>query len=65
MSGSVTLKNAVNGLAKRSAAASSRCRSLPASRARTVTTTKLMLNMMCAIRIVANPSLKPRIPNGP
>ena len=42
--------------APRSIAASSRRRSKPASRALTVTTTKLMLNMMWAIRIVWIPS---------
>ena len=52
MSGNVTLRKVVSSLAPRSIAASSRWVGKPASRARTVTTTKLMLNMMWAIRIV-------------
>ena len=52
ISGNVTFQNVVHSFAPRSIAASSRWRSKPYSRARTVTTTKLMLNMMWAIRIV-------------
>ena len=52
MSGKVTLRKVVSSFAPRSIAASSRCTGKPASRARTVTTTKLMLNMMWAMRIV-------------
>ena len=55
ISGSVTRMNVWKPLAPRSCAASSRLRSNPISRDRTVTTTKLMLNMMCAIRIVVKP----------
>src|SRR5919106_6448599 len=59
--GSVTRANVVQGVAPRSIAASSRCRSKPTSRARTVTTTKLMLNMTCAKRIVQKPRATPRL----
>ena len=52
ISGNVTFQNVVHSFAPRSIAASSRWRGKPDSRARTVTTTKLMLNMMWAIRIV-------------
>ena len=52
MSGKVTFQNVVHSLAPRSMAASSRWRGKLASRAFTVTTTKLMLNMMWAIRTV-------------
>ena len=52
ISGKVTFQNVVHSFAPRSIAASSRWRSKPYSRARTVTTTKLMLNMMWAMRIV-------------
>ena len=52
ISGKVTLRNVVSSFAPRSIAASSRWVGKPDSRARTVTTTKLMLNMMWAIRIV-------------
>ena len=55
ISGKVTFQNVVTSLAPRSIAASSRRRSKPGRRAFTVTTTKLMLNMMWAIRIVVNP----------
>ena len=46
MMGSVTLKNVVFGSAPRSPAASSRDRSIPATRARTVIATNEMQNMM-------------------
>ena len=52
ISGKVTLRNVVSSFAPRSIAASSRWVGKPDSRARTVTTTKLMLNMMWAMRIV-------------
>src|SRR5689334_1916493 len=55
ISGSVTLRNVTHSFAPRSIAASSRCLSKPTSRAFTVTTAKLMQNMMCAIRIVQKP----------
>jgi hypothetical protein len=50
--GKVTFQNVVHSLALRSIAASSRCRGKPCIRAFTVTTTKLMLNMMWAMMIV-------------
>ena len=62
MSGNVTFQNVVHSLAPRSIAASSRWRGKPCIRARTVTTTKLMLNMMWAMRIVWMPSGKSRPP---
>ena len=52
ISGRVTLRKVVNSSAPRSIAASSRERSKPAIRARTVTTTKVMLNMTWAMMIV-------------
>ena len=52
MSGNVTFQKVVHSLAPRSIAASSRWRGNPCSRAFTVTTTKLMQNMMCAMTIV-------------
>ena len=58
MSGKVTFQNVVHSFAPRSIAASSRWRGKPCIRARTVTTTKLMLNMMWAMRIVWSPSGK-------
>src|SRR5919106_5234419 len=63
MSGSVTRTNVVHGFAPRSMAASSRWRSKPTTRARTVTTTKLMLNMTCATKIVQKPRATPRLRN--
>ena len=57
ISGSVTLVNVVSSFAPRSIAASSRWRSNPIRRAFTVTTAKLMQNMMCAIRIVQKPNV--------
>ena len=55
ISGKVTFQNVVSSFAPRSIAASSRRRSKPGRRALTVTTTKLMLNMMWAMRIVWKP----------
>src|SRR5436190_22236835 len=55
MIGSVTLKNVVRGSAPRSPASSSRDRSIPETRARTVIATNDTQNMMCASRIVMNP----------
>ena len=55
MSGNVTFQNVVSSLAPRSIAASSRWRREAGQPGLTVTTTKLMLNMMWAIRIVMNP----------
>ena len=55
MSGKVIFQNVTSSLAPRSIAASSRLRSKPDSRALTVTTTKLMLNRMWAMRIVVKP----------
>ena len=46
----------MNGVAPRSAAASSMLRSKPIRRERTTTTTKLIENMMWAIRSVVKPS---------
>ncbi len=63
MSGSVTLRNVVHSLAPRSMAASSRWRSKPIRRAFTVTTAKLMQNMMWAIRIVQKPKTTFRLRN--
>ena len=60
ISGSVTLVNVVSSFAPRSIAASSRWRSNPIRRALTVTTAKLMQNMMCAIRIVQKPNVMKR-----
>ncbi len=48
----MTFQNVTHSLAPRSIAASSRCRGKPCIRAFTVTTTKLMLNMMWAMMIV-------------
>ena len=62
MSGKVTFQNVVHSFAPRSIAASSRWRGKPCIRARTVTTTKLMLNMMWATRMVWMPSGKSRPP---
>ena len=58
ISGKVTFQNVAHGVAPRSMAASSRWCGKPCIRARTVTTTKLMLNMMWAIRMVWTPSGK-------
>ena len=58
MSGKVTFQKVVHSLAPRSMAASSRWRGNPCIRARRVTTTKLMLNMMWAMRMVWTPSGK-------
>ena len=58
ISGKVTFQKVTHSFAPRSIAASSRWRGKPATRARTVTTTKLMQNRMCAIRIVWVPSGK-------
>ena len=55
-SGSVTFWNVVHSFAPRSIAASSRCRSNPIKRAFTVTTTKLMMNITWAMKIVQKPS---------
>ena len=55
ISGNVTFQNVVSSSAPRSIAASSRLRLKPVRRALTVTTTKLMQNMTCAIRIVPKP----------
>ena len=52
MSGNVTFQKVVHSFAPRSIAASSRWRGKPDRRAFTVTTTKLMLNMMWAMMIV-------------
>ena len=52
MSGKVTFQNVAHSFAPRSIAASSRWRGKPGRRAFTVTTTKLMLNMMWAMMIV-------------
>ena len=57
-------KNVTYSFAPRSIAASSTCRSKPTSRARTVTTTKLMQNMMCASTIVQKPRAVPRFRKG-
>src|SRR3954451_4706306 len=62
MSGNVTFQKVAHGEAPRSMAASSRCRGNPCIRARTVTTTKLMLNMTWAIRIVWSPRGKKNPP---
>ena len=62
-SGKVTRQNAACGDAYRSAAASSRRGSSPATRAFTVTTTKLMQNITCASTIVAKPGLIRRLRN--
>ena len=56
MSGKVTFQKVVQSSANRSRAASSRWLGKPSSRARTVTTTKLMLNITWAMRIVGMPS---------
>src|SRR5205823_10839416 len=56
MSGSVTFWKVFHSLAPRSIAASSRCLSNPMRRAFTVTTTKLMVNITCAMKIVQKPS---------
>ena len=58
ISGSVILRNVVTSFAPRSMAASSRCRSNPIRRAFTVTTTKLTMNITCAMKIVQKPSWK-------
>ena len=58
ISGSVTLRKVVTSFAPRSIAASSRWRSNPIRRAFTVTTTKLTMNITCAMKIVTNPSWK-------
>ena len=55
INGSVTRRNVCRPFAPRSWAASSRCRSNPINLDLTVTTTKLMLNITCAIRIVVKP----------
>ena len=57
-SGSVIFRNVVNSFAPRSIAASSRWRSKPISRAFTVTTMKLTMNMTWAMKIVQKPSGK-------
>ena len=59
-SGKVTRQNVAPGPAKRSWAASSSRGSRLCSRALTVTTTKLMQNMTCAMTIVQNPSFRPK-----
>ena len=56
ISGSVTFRKVAHSFAPRSIAASSRCLSNPIRRAFTVTTTKLMVNITCAMKIVQNPS---------
>ena len=63
ISGSVTFRNVVHSFAPRSIAASSRWRSKPTRRAFTVTTTKLIMNMMCAITIVTKPVATWRLRN--
>jgi uncharacterized protein YpmS len=63
ISGSVTFVNVVHSLAPRSIAASSRWRSKPCRRAFTVTTTKEMLNITCAMKIVQKPVATPRLRN--
>ena len=55
INGSVTSRKVSAGVAPRSCAASSSERSKPIRRERTVMTTNDRQNMMCAIRIVANP----------
>ncbi len=64
MSGKVTFQKVVHSLAPRSIAASSRWRGKPGSRAFTVTTTKLMQNMMWAMMIVADAQRDRRRPAG-
>ena len=61
MIGKVTFQNVVRPSAYRSMPASSSDRVMPANRARMVTTTKLMLNMMCAARMVKKPRSTPRL----
>ena len=61
MRGSVTFRKVVTSFAPRSIAASSRWRSKPIRRAFTVTTTKLTMNITCAMKIVTNPSWKTEV----
>ncbi len=60
--GKVIWRNVRHGVANRSAEASTRVRSMPVSRARTSSRTRLVLNSMCAAMIVMwpNRSLNPK-----
>src|SRR4249919_1724398 len=55
ISGSVMVRNVLKGGQPRSMAASSRLRSKSASRDCTITVTKHMVNVVCAITMVQNP----------
>jgi hypothetical protein len=61
--GNVTRQKVTHGSAPRSWAASSRWRSNPARRARTVTATYAMLNITCAMTIVTIPLGTPNVMN--
>ena len=63
ISGSVTLKNVLTGLAPKSSEASSRVQSKPRMRARTVIAMKLISNATWAIRTVTYPVAQPMLRN--